>query len=103
MEQFGCCPKTAGDSQRRVLFGWINNGWDQGSGEPDRTPESYSNNTLSLPRDLALSPDGQHLRQSFVSELAKLRRGHFHLGQQKVASGGVQRASFMPNAAGRQL
>ena len=30
MEQFGCCPKTAGNSSRRVLFGWINNGWDQG-------------------------------------------------------------------------
>ena len=22
MEQFGCCPKTAGDRERRVLFGW---------------------------------------------------------------------------------
>ena len=27
MEQFGCCPKTAGNASRRVLFGWINNGW----------------------------------------------------------------------------
>ena len=24
MEQFGCCPKTAGNRTRRVLFGWIN-------------------------------------------------------------------------------
>eukprot|EP01043_Picozoa_sp_COSAG02_P027929 COSAG02_NODE_1669_length_11402_cov_9.442007_6_plen_270_part_00 len=24
MEQFGCCPKTAGNQSRRVLFGWIN-------------------------------------------------------------------------------
>jgi len=22
MEQFGCCPKTAGNRERRVLFGW---------------------------------------------------------------------------------
>ena len=35
MEQFGCCPKTSGGpSGRRVLFGWINNGWDQGTPEP---------------------------------------------------------------------
>lgn len=26
MEQFGCCPKTAGNRGRRVLFGWINVG-----------------------------------------------------------------------------
>jgi hypothetical protein len=26
MEQFGCCPKTAGNRARRVLFGWINVG-----------------------------------------------------------------------------
>jgi sucrose-6-phosphate hydrolase SacC (GH32 family) len=30
MEQFGCCPKTCGGpGGRRILFGWINNGWDQ--------------------------------------------------------------------------
>ena len=35
MEQFGCCPKTsAGPGGRRILFGWINNGWDQGPPEP---------------------------------------------------------------------
>jgi hypothetical protein len=102
MEQFGCCPKTAGDKTRRVLFGWINNGWDQGPGEPDRTSQSYSNNTLSLPRDLYLSPNRQHLQQRFVAELATLRRKHTHVSQ-PIVGGGISRAFFVSGAQGLQL
>lgn len=91
MEQFGCCPKTAGNANRRVLFGWINNGWDQGPGEPDRPDNSYSNNTLSLPRDLSITQSGQ-LRQQFVPELAQLRTTRTHVGTQPLAAGGVPNA-----------
>jgi sucrose-6-phosphate hydrolase SacC (GH32 family) len=102
MEQFGCCPKTAGDSERRVLFGWINNGWDQGPGEPDRTPETYSNNTLSLPRDLSVTPSG-HMRQRFVPELAKLRKSNTHVSKQLLKTGGVPKAQFVAGGSGLQL
>jgi hypothetical protein len=83
MEQFGCCPKTSGGPNgRRVLWGWINNGWDQGPPEPhglepDRPrpgPGAWlSNNTMSLPRDLTYSSAG-FVAQAFVPELQKLRR-----------------------------
>jgi hypothetical protein len=102
MEQFGCCPKTAGNRTRRVLFGWINNGWDQGSGEPDRPGNSFSNNTLSLPRDLSLTPTGQ-MRQEFVPELAKLRQKHTQLPTQALPTGGTAAAQFVAAASGLQL
>ena len=102
MEQFGCCPKTAGNADRRVLFGWINNGWDQGPGEPDRPDNSYSNNTLSLPRDLSITQSGQ-LRQQFVPELAQLRTTRTHVGTQPLAAGGVPNAQFIDGGAGLQL
>ena len=102
MEQFGCCPKTAGHHKRRVLFGWINNGWDQGPGEPDRTPQTYSNNTLSLPRDLSVGPTGQ-LRQRFVPELAMLRQNHTRVGKRQLKAGGVAKAEFVQGGSGLQL
>ena len=104
MEQFGCCPKTAGNASRRVLFGWINNGWDQGgTQEADRKQPLYiGNNTLSLPRDLSVSPTGQ-MRQRFVPELAKLRREHTHLTARTLSRGGVGNASFVSAAAGLQI
>jgi sucrose-6-phosphate hydrolase SacC (GH32 family) len=72
MEQFGCCPKTAGNRSRRVLFGWLNNGWNQGG---SKAAPPLPNNTLTLPRELTATARGQ-LRQRFVPELQRLRRAH---------------------------
>lgn len=130
MEQFGCCPKTAGNHARRVLFGWINvgrhcvlfvyhqscrvrirtdtlsaclqNGWDQGPGEPDRPDGEYNNNTLSLPRDVSIAPTGQVL-QRFVPELARLRANHTQVGAHQLSTGGPAAAQFIANASGLQL
>lgn len=103
MEQFGCCPKTAGDADRRVLFGWINNGWDQGPGEPDRTGAQANHNTLSLPRDLSLTPAGQ-MRQRFVPELRSLRQGSgTRLESRALPAGGVSAAQFVAGAEGLQI
>ena len=104
MEQFGCCPKTAGDGSRRVLFGWLNNGWDQGPGEPDRKTYSYNNNTLSLPRDLSLSARG-YMQQRFVPELASLRlsEGHVHIGSQQMPVAAVGHAVTVQGASGLQI
>ena len=73
-----------------------------GPGEPDRPGNSYSNNTLSLPRDLSITKTGQ-MRQRFAPELRKLRRGHTHVGKQTLATGGVPKAQFIAGAAGLQL
>lgn len=71
MSQFSCCPKTGGDLSRRVVFGGLTNGWDQGmncQGKKEqwkdqrcenRTLETIvTNNTLALPRDLSTAADG---------------------------------------------
>jgi len=120
MEQFGCCPKTSGGpNARRILFGWINNGWDQGAGpvEPDR-PNGHgcsnntvacTNNTMSLPRDLSYgvkSAAGKRfVRQAFVPELKTLRRGHTQLRAVQLSSGRpAAQAQFLPRSAwGPQL
>jgi hypothetical protein len=113
MEQFGCCPKTAGGPNgRRVLFGWINNGWDQGTPEPhglepDRPRpqpgEWLSNNTMSLPRDLSYAGGGI-VAQAFVPELQKLRRGHTTISNVSLLDHTVQEPLFLPEAAfGPQL
>ena len=75
---------------------------DQGPGEPDRPDNSYSNNTLSLPRDLSITQTGQ-LRQKFAPELAQLRTTHTHVGTQPLAVGGVPKAQFIKGGAGLQL
>ena len=93
MEQFGCCPKTSGGpAGRRVLWGWINNGWDQGPPEPhglepDRPRPGdgawLTNNTMSLPRDLSFASraggGGRFVAQRFVPELQTLRRARTQL------------------------
>ena len=99
MQQFGCCPKSAGDATRRVLFGWVSNGWNQGGG---RASPQAPNNTLSLPRDLSVTNAGL-LRQRFVPELRALRlqSGHVHLGARPLALGGIAKAVRV--ASGRQV
>ena len=100
MEQFGCCPKTAGDNQRRVLFGWLNNGWNQGG---SKAQPGLPNNTLTLPRDLTATARGQ-LRQRFVPELQKLREAHTHVVAQALPGGGIGQAKLIGgDAAGLQL
>eukprot|EP01050_Picozoa_sp_SAG11_P039224 SAG11_NODE_16399_length_548_cov_1.035635_1_plen_112_part_00 len=79
------CPKTAGNRSRRVLFGWLNNGWNQGGAKA--APDQPGNNTLTLPRDLTASAAGQ-LRQRFVPELRRLRRNHTHLPAAALRGGG---------------
>jgi hypothetical protein len=119
MEQFGCCPKTsAGPNGRRILFGWINNGWDQGTPEPhglepDRPrPASgawLTNNTLSLPRDLTLGTTGnsnstQFIQQAFVPELKVLRRAHARVQALSLPTTNAAGALYLPPAAfGPQL
>jgi sucrose-6-phosphate hydrolase SacC (GH32 family) len=102
MMQFGCCPKTAGpeDGGRRVMFGMVANGENQGG----RTLMKAPNFTMSLPRDLSVTPDGL-LRQRFIPELEKLRVGssHVHVGEQPLAPGGIPKAAFAKGAVGRQL
>jgi hypothetical protein len=92
MSQFSCCPKTGGDLNRRVVFGGLTNGWNQGMscqgkkeawkddpGCEERTLATVTaNNTLALPRDLSTAADGT-LRQAFVHELQSCRRRHTHL------------------------
>ena len=99
MEQFGCCPKTAGNRERRVLFGWLNNGWNQGG---STAQHSLPNNTLSLPRDLSVTASGQ-LRQRFVPELQKLRQAHTGLSARPLQSGGMSNLQFVAGAGGLQL
>jgi hypothetical protein len=67
--QYGCCPKTVADSPaladgrtRRVMLGWMQNGCSSSS--PIGIKDS-SENTLTLPRDLSLAPDGS-MRQRYI-------------------------------------
>ena len=110
MEQFGCCPKTsAGPAGRRVLFGWINNGWDQGEPwvEPDRPKDGplgrgTSNNTLSLPRDLSVGYSGngsRFVKQAFIPELKTLRRAHTTLPAQSVPTSDAAEPHWLPETA----
>ena len=82
-----------------MLFGWMNNGWNQGGG---RAAPLAPNNTLSLPRDLSVTSAGL-LRQRFVPELRALRLqdGHVHLGARPLAMGGIPRAVRV--SSGRQV
>lgn len=81
--QFGCCPKSVGGPEvapgqpRRIMFGWHQNG-----NSDDRTPHpNSSENTMTLPRELTLSPEGE-LLQRYIPELQQLRlsgpTGHWH-------------------------
>jgi len=79
--QFGCCPKTVADTAagadgrpRRVMLGWMQNGNSAGS-SPGLPGTDSHENSLTLPRDLSMAPDGTTLLQRFVPELQKLRRG----------------------------
>ena len=100
MEQFGCCPKTAGNNSRRVMFGMISNGNNQGG----HTLMNLNNYTMSLPRDLSVTAGGL-LRQRFVPELQKLRieSSSTHASLRKLGTGGIEGASFLSAAVGRQL
>ena len=78
--QFGCCPKTVADSPallnepgkfRRVLLGWLQNGCSSHS--PIGISDS-AENSLTLPRDISLAPDGT-VRQRYIPELQRLRKG----------------------------
>ena len=113
MEQFGCCPKTSGGpGGRRVLWGWINNGWDQGPPEPhglepDRPRPGngawLTNNTMSLPRDLSYATRAsgdRFVAQAFVPELQTLRRARTQLRAQTLHAGVV---TLPPSAFGAQL
>ena len=117
MSQFSCCPKTGGGLTRRVVFGGLTNGWDQGMGcqrsgqyanDPaceNRTLETIvTNNTLALPRDLSTAADGT-LRQAFVPELQACRRQRTHLAGVTLdgSTGGRASPRFVEGAAGTQL
>ena len=78
--QYGCCPKTVADSPpvstndgkpRRVLLGWLQNGC---SSRTSIGISDGSENSLTLPRDLSLAPDGT-MRQRYIPELQQLRHG----------------------------
>lgn len=104
--QLGCCPKTvpgpelAPGRPRRVMFGWLQNGGSDGNAAHCNSKE----NTLSLPRDLSLAPDGSVL-QRFVPELQRLRSSQWQASSLSFpAAGGAAGAVALPGAAsGRQL
>ena len=114
MEQYGCCPKTGGSSTRRVVFGGLANGWNQGVGCHDgwnqgvgcenRTVATItSNNTLALPRDLSAAADGT-LRQAFVPELQTCRRQHMRMSNISLdASTGGRGSPRFVETEGTQL
>ena len=112
LTQFGCCPKTATQPaqqqapgvkgrSRRVMFGWLQNGGSNDEG--GRGDVSSTNNTMTLPRELSLAPDGVTLLQAFVPELQALRRTHFRAVNIAVPVGGAAGAHFFGPAAGAQL
>lgn len=103
LTQFGCCPKTAAQGSRRVMFGWLQNGGS--NDEPSRAGIASSNNTMTLPRELTLAPDGVTMLQAFVPELRRLRRAHFSATAVAAPAGGVGAAQFFegPAASGAQL
>ncbi len=110
ISQWACCPKTvAGPNGRRIMFNWMQNGGSSHQAADPTYPESVrnTNNTLALPRDLFVGPDG-HLRQRFVPELAVLRSRLSYSAPPSglpLPSGGPSLGNtlWIPAAAGRQL
>ena len=118
MSQFSCCPKTGSAPGRVVLFNELSNGWDQGMncqgkrdqwripGCENRTLETIeTNNTLALPRDLTVAPDGS-LRMAFVPELQNTRRQHIRVANLTLSAETVgNRAAphFLDDVSGTQL
>ena len=107
--QYGCCPKTVADSpalpgepgrSRRVLLGWLQNGCSS------RTSVGISNsaeNSLTLPRDLSLAPDGT-MRQRYIPELQRLRRGApVVVAQQAFPQAGSSSPLSLKGASGAQI